>query len=280
MSACTSHARECSGRNVPVNSSTAIGSIAATSPSRSATASACDLLLGLLEPRGERRHLAPELRAGLDRLGHLPGHLDPRADDVALGPVERERGLVRDEVGQRPGAVPAAGELGHGGRLGDDDPGALGVPAESRRLQRRRRPPGQGRRGCRPPPPARPGSVVARPDGGASRPPGPRSRPCRGRRRAAGRRAPHRAAGSTVAGRSPTPVQRVLDEPPLRLARRIDQHDRRDVRTHQQCGHAPTSPREADPTPGRGAGRPDPGRSVGSATSARVRPPRFRPHRG
>ena len=86
-------------------------------------------------------------------------------------------------------------------------------------------------------------------------------------------------SGSTVAGRSPTPVRASSTSPRSAALVASTSTTVGTSRTHQQCGHAPTSPREADPTPGRCAGRPDPGRSVGSATSARARRPRFRPHR-
>ena len=167
MSVWTSHARACSGRKAPVNSSTATGSIAATRPCRSATTLSWTSSSGQSSPLGQCLDLAAELRVGLDRLGHLPRDLDPVADDAALGPVEREPGLSRDVIGEGARTVPAAGQLGHGGRLGDDHAGTVGVAAQGRGLQRAGRPPGERRRGRRPAqPPASSRFEIGRPGRG------------------------------------------------------------------------------------------------------------------
>ena len=108
-------------------------------------------------PRGRRRpRRAPRPRGGSSRRGEqrrpragtprLPwiasttcrGTLIAPADELALGAVEGQRGLVGDEGGERAGAVPPAGELGHGGGLGFDDVRAVGVAAQRRLLQRTR----------------------------------------------------------------------------------------------------------------------------------------------
>ena len=107
--------------------------------------------LGEVQPGGDSGYLGAELRAVLDRLDNVPGHLVAVSAQRPFGALQREPGLSRHELRKRAGAAPARAQRGHGGGLGEHHPGPAGLAAGDAGLLEGRRPPGAGQRqGTRP----------------------------------------------------------------------------------------------------------------------------------